>query len=394
MKTAIVIGGGIAGCSTAYALAKRGISVILIERHIKIAAETSGNALAMLYPRLSGDNHLSQFALTGYLHTLELLSELNIAETDFNACGLLQLGFNARELTRIEKVGRQNIANIKYITAHAASKLADIELDYDALYISNAGWVKPAALCKSLITHKNISVLTLSNVYKILISNKLIEINFNKNQSLSADIVVVCNANDAQLLNQCSHIKTIAVRGQISLCKATSQSQQLKTIICGEGYLSPAVENIHSLGATFSAQHTHLEVNEKDHEANLSMLKDMCKTLHSTLQFNSGRAALRCSTPDYLPLVGQLLDSTKLQVKPPRPYALNNSIPWINGLYINVAHGSRGFISAPLCAELLACIICDEPYPVNETLAGLLNPNRFLLRGLGLKRLSKQIASS
>ena len=42
-NTAIVIGGGIAGCSTAYALAQRGIKVTLLERNTAIASEASGN---------------------------------------------------------------------------------------------------------------------------------------------------------------------------------------------------------------------------------------------------------------------------------------------------------------------------------------------------------------
>ncbi|MGZ8258030.1 MAG: FAD-dependent oxidoreductase, partial [Methylotenera sp.] len=97
-NNAIVIGGGIAGCSTAYALALRGIRVTLLERNAAIASEASGNPLAMLYPRLSGNDAASQFALAGYLHSLSLFKGLNLDQTDFDTCGLLQLGFNAREL--------------------------------------------------------------------------------------------------------------------------------------------------------------------------------------------------------------------------------------------------------------------------------------------------------
>jgi len=45
-----------------------------------------------------------------------------------------------------------------------------------------------------------------------------------------------------------------------------------------------------------------------------------------------------------------------------------------------------------LCAELLACLIGNEALPIARELAGLLNPNRFLLREMGLKRLSKTLA--
>jgi tRNA 5-methylaminomethyl-2-thiouridine biosynthesis bifunctional protein len=56
-------------------------------------------------------------------------------------------------------------------------------------------------------------------------------------------------------------------------------------------------------------------------------------------------------------------------------------------LYVNTGHGSKGLITAPLCAEVLASIICGGPLPIDGVLFSALDPNRFLLRKMGLKRL-------
>ncbi len=52
------------------------------------------------------------------------------------------------------------------------------------------------------------------------------------------------------------------------------------------------------------------------------------------------------------------------------------------GLWISAAHGSRGLASAPLCAELLASMICDEPLPLEQPLVDHLHPGRRLIRDL------------
>jgi tRNA 5-methylaminomethyl-2-thiouridine biosynthesis bifunctional protein len=72
----------------------------------------------------------------------------------------------------------------------------------------------------------------------------------------------------------------------------------------------------------------------------------------------AGRAALRCGSPDYLPLVG----------------AVDEPLP---GLTMSAAHGSRGLISAPLAGEVLACALEDEPAPLPADLVRALRPSRF-----------------
>jgi tRNA 5-methylaminomethyl-2-thiouridine biosynthesis bifunctional protein len=392
-STAIVIGGGIAGCSVAHALALRGIKVTLFERHESIASQASGNPQAMLYPRLSGDDDASRFALDSYLYSLTFFKSLNLSPAEINICGMLQLGFNSRELARIQKVAVQNYSEeiLKYVTAIEASSIAGITLNHDALYYPGAAWVNPQQICKRLTEHENISVKTLTSVSNILKNNDLFEIYSNEILIEKSDIAIIANANDAQHLDINLHLKTQAVRGQVSFLEATNESNQLKSIICSDGYLSPTTNYQHCLGATFSVDNLDTLLDEEDHQANLLRLKSFSLPLYENLKNNikGGRVSFRCTSFDYFPLVGKLLDNNMLKAKPPRLNAKPESLPWVNGLFINIAHGSRGFTSAPFCAELLAQMICNEPISMNIKLVSLLNPNRFILRKLGLKRLAR-----
>lgn len=405
-KTAIVIGAGIAGCSTAYALVQRGIKVTLLERNPDIASEASGNPIAMLYPRLSGDDIGSEFALTAYLHSLQLYKSLNLPAEDFDCCGMLQLGFNAKELARIQKVAAQNHASeiLQYVNKSEASKLAGINIEHDALYLSGAAWINPQQLCRRLSLHQNIKTLTLQNVIKILKINDLFEVHVSQGSVLTAEIIVVANANDAHELCADLSMNTQAVRGQVSLVSATESSRTLQKIVCSDGYFSPAAylknaEHLHCLGATFSniaaAENTQSElaIAEQDHEANLQKLNNISNMLYTDLKNDivGGRVSLRCTATDYWPLAGRLMDAKALKTNPPRPGANVNALPWIEGLYMNIAHGSKGFTTAPLCAELIACMASNQALPVSDEFAGLLNPNRFLLKEMGLKRLAKMV---
>ncbi len=393
-KSVIVIGAGIAGCSSAYALAQRGVKVSLIERHEHIAMEASGNPQAMLYPRLSGDDSASQFALAGYLYSLELISKLQLQAKDFHACGMLQLGFNDRELARLQKVlsWKEAAQHVQLLDPAQASQQAGLALPHPALYFANAAWLNPAALCRALISHPNISVKTSSNPNKVLKNNGLFEIYAGELCLEKADAVILANANQAEDLGISLQLKTLSVRGQLSLVKASEVSLALRAIVCSDGYLSPAEQGVHTLGASFSSDQS-LAIDEYDHQANLNKLNSYSPALHDSLKNSvvGGRVSFRCTSADYFPLVGELLDHAAIMAAPPRPNANPSSLPRTDGLYVNLAHGSRGFTSAPYCGEILASLICQENPAINPTMLSLINPNRFLLRKLGLKKLARSL---
>ena len=87
-------------------------------------------------------------------------------------------------------------------------------------------------------------------------------------------------------------------------------------------------------------------------------------------------------------MAGQLLDphalAERYEIGSRKPA---DNLPWFTGLYVNTAHGSKGLLTAPLCAELIASILESEPLPMDTALARALDPNRFVLRERGLKRL-------
>lgn len=392
-KHVIVIGAGIAGCATAHAFAMRGDNVTLIERHPSIAQEASGNPVGVLYPRLASHaTTQDNLSLASYLYTLTLINTLKLREDVFQPCGVLQLAFNARERKRLIEITQRSIAPeiLHWVSAAQASSIAGIQITHDGVFLPQAGWIKPQGFCEALITHPNIQLLTNSNALQLQKNQSSWGVKSADGLLAQGDIVVIANANDANHFAQTQHLPLTPVRGQVTTTQSNTVSQALKTVVCSDGYLTPEVDQKHCFGASFMANVTDLTTSEAENLSNLKMLKDLSPTLQQayTAQTLTGRASLRCSTSDYLPLVGELLDARSVTAQPPRASASIDSLPWLAGLYINVGHGSKGLTTAPYCAALLAGAVHQSLSEEQHATLCTLNPNRFHLRQLGLKRLA------
>jgi tRNA 5-methylaminomethyl-2-thiouridine biosynthesis bifunctional protein len=398
-KTAVVIGGGIAGCSTAFALAKRGIAVTLLEQHSELAQEASGNPIATLYPKLSiRPTAQSTLALQGFTFTLNLLKQLPNSTDFFDACGQIQLAYNGREQLRQDVLlAQQKYGFLQALDAKATTEVAGIPLATGGLFFPQAGWVKPKALCQALVNVPNIIPISNTRVLSFEKNDAYFRIKYINNNSqvtdIKSDILILCNANDVQKFSLCTSVASMPVRGQVNFFAPTPTSQLVKTIICSTHYLSPAIDELHSLGATYAPDNLNPHLSEADTLENMQALKQISPAIFNSIQpyQEQGRVAWRSHTQDYLPLAGQLIDEKTLRAKLPRYNANPADLPWLQGLYMNAGHGSKGMITAPICGELIANLAANESLNLEANLASKLNPSRFLLKALGLKQLANSL---
>lgn len=388
----VVIGGGLAGTHTAHALARRGWPVTLLERSATLAHGASGNPQGVLYTKLSAQaGALAQFALTSYLHALEHYRYLQTtAQLPVGAahwCGVLQTGVESR----LREIFSDQSEWVRYLTAAQASALAGVTVTEDALWFARAGWLRPAQVCTALATHPLIDVRLNCGVEALTPSPAGWHLQTTQGE-LQAGIVVVTSAHDSLALAPCAHLPLRSIRGQLSDIPPPWVAAQPHTVLCHEGYAVPSADGGLHIGATFDPDDTDTTLRDSDHHRNLqsliaalpSVLKPDAATNVSTL---SGRVGFRCTTPDYLPIVGAVGDAPALrerfaQLARNARSTVAAAPAWQQGLYVNVGHGSRGLTSTPLCAELLAAQICGEPPPLPRALWQALSPARFILRDL------------
>ncbi|MDN5753599.1 MAG: bifunctional tRNA (5-methylaminomethyl-2-thiouridine)(34)-methyltransferase MnmD/FAD-dependent 5-carboxymethylaminomethyl-2-thiouridine(34) oxidoreductase MnmC [Nitrosospira sp.] len=371
--TAIVIGGGVAGCAAASALAMRGVSVTLIELAPALAATASGNPRGILHTRLSaGMNPLHRFVLASYGHALALLDEkLPIDGIARDECGELQLAFSTEEARRIDKLAALGWPPhvLRRVDAAEASSLAGIELAHGGLWFPAGGWLVPPQLCGALAANPAIVRRTGHRVESLVAVDAgwRVEGEDQHEQAWSceAQAVVVCTGYQVKPFAPMASLPLTPVRGQITMVPATPQSENLRTIVCAGGYLAPSAAGLHVMGATHGFNDESVELRASDHVENLSRLAEMSPALAKAMNIDSlniaqlgGRASVRASVPGAMPLVGELLP----------------------GLYTSLGHGTRGLITAGLSGESIAAAVCGQLPPLPSAVVSALAPARKLTR--------------
>lgn len=344
-----VVGAGIAGATLAFQLAARGMAVRVIEATGQIAGGASGNRQGALYikPGVEWSPH-TRLHWSAYQYALRFYGEIaELSPPLWNPCGLIDLAFSQREAARQQRLIELNpypTPLMQRVSREDASTIAGVPLPSGGLFFPRGGWLQPAAVCEALLRRSGATV-----EYATVESLPDLQTRLDP-----GDIVVFATGTLPAFITDRHRPKPI--RGQVTYLPNDAPLDRLGAVICGEGYLIPALEGLVTTGASFQPGVQDNAPRLDDDLQNLTRLSGLVTpTLAPAIR--GQRAAVRHALPDYLPAAGRLQEQPQI---------------WFMG-----ALGSKGLALAPLLAQWVTDRILGAPPCLESDLCARIDPSRF-----------------
>lgn len=391
-RDVVILGGGLAGGFTAHAFASRGAAVTLLESARVLAAKASGNRFALLTPYITTkESPLESLYSAGFDFTSSMISRSERLAPLLRRSGALQLPATSRLRAALSSTSTlHNAAKIRRVSSQEASILAGIRITSQAFYIAEAGFIEPARAIEYLIRGhgSTIEAHCDSKAVKITRAGTEWSICCENGVTYTAPIVVISNAYEASTLDISSWLPLEPIRGQTISAAPSQRSAGLGVVLAFGGYLTPVVDGTHFVGAHYR----HDDPNPEPSEEDTADILARCAQWLPEIQFEptatvGARVCFRTSTLDRLPYVGRLLDffEMKRQASTYRSGSdISARVPLLHheGLYVHVGHGSRGLLSCPLGAEIIARMANNESLAGLADVASIVNPDRLAHRML------------
>jgi tRNA 5-methylaminomethyl-2-thiouridine biosynthesis bifunctional protein len=332
---AIIIGAGIAGAAIAYHLGKAGRDVIVLEADT-IAGAASGNPRGLFKPWLSlGDNPMRRFYTAAFHYALPLLEALKVPVT---YQGILQFPKTEMDADRFRRAMTEagfDEDDLQYLRAPRASEkmgttvLKDCLVWQRGVVISPPEWVAALLGTTPVYEHHPVTAMTREGDGWRCIAG---------GRDFTARHIFVATGYNEYLLPSLRDKLRPRV-GQLLLLPADALPRVNAASAFGHYWIpSSHDDTAHIVGATYGHDDSPV-ITDEAHRDNLSAITNLHDTLPElaeaaqkiSLADCTGRAAVRATTANHLPLWGQTDE----------------------GIYYLTGLGSRGMLSAPYAAAQL-----------------------------------------
>jgi len=415
-----VVGGGLAGCMMAGALARRGVEVTLIERRDALCSEASGNPAGIFMPYFTaGANPASDFGLTAFSYFSRhwdlwwkgvsspvgqvngVLQIVDPQERERIRQGVERLGLEwdqsfVRELSHSEFAQKSGFS----LNPHSSSQ-AIFELGH-------GGWTRAGALAQTQIAHsEQIRVILGSEVVAVnsqpIGNTPQVRIQLSDGRIREFDsVILACAHTLRQTLGWDCGIQVHPLRGQVGEIDVAGQSDwRLTQALSYDGYIAPIDSTGRgrwSIGSTFDLRDYNESLVPEKNEGLLRKLTDQFQlpffenaTRGKAFDSSLGRVGFRCTTLDKIPMIGPLGDPSRFALlysnelrggkRSAQAHTESSSKDWIaRGVHAFVGFGSRGINWIPLAAEILASELAGGVSRLTPDQQIALSPSRFLAR--------------
>lgn len=381
---AIVVGGGLAGCASAWALAEQGWRTTVIDRHDAPALEGSGNPAGLFHGVVMRHDGTHARWLRAAALAFEPIAREAVAGGVPGAVdGLLRLEHEAGTAETMQAVIDHLGLPASYVQAFdaaQASQRAGLELAHPAWFYPGGGWISPRDLASWYLRRAGASTAWRGGTDIAAVRRVADEWQALDAQGRvidSAPALVLASAGEALRLLGAPDWPIEAIRGQISMA-AVDHVRLPRIPLAGAGYVLPGAAGAAVFGATAQPGDGDPAVRLEDHCLNLDRLAQLTgRAAEVDAASLSGRVGWRWTAVDRLPLIGAVPDAAVPAVgsaDQPR------FVPRQSGLFVFTALGSRGIGVSALGARLLAAWVSGAPSPVEASLMDAVDPARFAAR--------------
>ncbi|MDX1676881.1 bifunctional tRNA (5-methylaminomethyl-2-thiouridine)(34)-methyltransferase MnmD/FAD-dependent 5-carboxymethylaminomethyl-2-thiouridine(34) oxidoreductase MnmC [Arsukibacterium sp.] len=367
-----IIGGGIASVCLALQLVKKGVNTELICADPDVAQGASHNLQGAVYPNLHPTPTLASLLhCQAFYFARNFYQQLSAKGLSFALqwCGVLHLASNpelAQRQQKLTALANWPVSLVYPVSAEQASNLAGVTLRHSGIFLPQAGWLSPQQFCQAALTS-----LQQSGRFEVKFNKKVCGITpgitgaepwqlqfADHSPDALYSSVVLANGADITEFAVSQHLPVNRVRGQVSHVESP-QMQPLKTVLCHKGYITPALNGCHAVGATFDRVARTAYTSDADNQENLALVNSQLQqpSWFADARVSAARAAFRATVPDHLPIMGAAAE--------------------YDGLYMLGGLGARGILLAPLLAETLACQLAGQPLPLSTVFLRCLAPDRF-----------------
>ena len=390
-----IIGGGVASLCTAISLVKRGAKITIYCENEQTALNASGNKQGAFYPQLSDDNERNiRFYIHAFAYGHQFLQWAIQQQIEFEHefCGVALCAYNEKAESKLNKIAELNLPSDLYQSLNQTklSEKVGLPLPFGGGFIPQGAWLAPRQLVQhafAFLEKQGVQIKTSQKVTALSQTEQGWQINTAENETFFHEVVVLANGHKLTEFEQTRKLPLYPVRGQVSQIPTSANLLKLKTVLCYDGYLTPAdqAKVSHCIGASHVRDNATREFSLSEQQENQQKIQqnipeDWTKEVDTS--GNLARIGVRCSVRDLTPMMGAIPHFSAQQAQYQNLFNLRRRKQPIEqaenypNLYLIGALGSRGLTSAPLLGETLASLIYGEPLPMSEDLIHNLMPNR------------------
>jgi len=394
-----IIGGGIASLCTAISLVKRGAKITIYCEDEQTALNASGNKQGAFYPQLSDDNERNiRFYIHAFAYGHQFLQWAIQQQIEFEHefCGVALCAYNEKTESKLNKIADLNLPSDLYQSLNQSelSEKVGLPLPFGGGFIPQGAWLAPRQLVQhafAFLEKQGVQIKTSQKVIALSQTKNGWQITTAENETFCHEVVVLANGHKLTEFEQTQKLPLYPVRGQVSQIPTSENLLKLKTVLCYDGYLTPAdqAKTSHCIGASHVRDNATREFSLTEQQENQQKIQQNIPeewTKEVDTSGNLARIGVRCSVRDLTPMMGAVPHFPTQQVQYQNLFNLRRRKQPIEqaenypNLYLIGALGSRGLTSAPFLGETLASLIYGEPLPMSEDLIHNLMPNRGWVR--------------